>query len=290
VTIAYLTFEADGRLTGSSHPNENGYSIDDTGAVSILSASKKPTCVLTPMPGRPDVLIGPFLGAGERDLVHFLHDPSEPGATTFDTAIVITGMSAERMAHAKEILARPEFSGATTHTLDCIKGREYYVPEWFQAPVHDRVGGFGCWVSQLLAVLWGLKRSKKAFLTLEDDVVFRAGWTDQLAAAVTEAPSNWAAIYLGVSPLIRPHYGSFSKTLARLHSGTGAYAILWSLAGAERASDLLRRNPMHADVVFNIRKDEMPVFAVRPPVVGVAGKLTSDTNPSRTFVTDQFWD
>lgn len=206
-----------------------------------------------------------------------------------DAVIVITGMSEERSRRADILLSRPDFSGMVTHRIEAWRGKELYVPEWFRGGAGQRVGAFGCFMSHVHALLWGIKNAER-FLVFEDDVVLRREWRRTVESALEELPDSWKMLYLGSSSFHGRQVKRCGEHVGTHLHGGGGHAILWTRRGATEAVEMLLTNPSTYDCALHQFHRRGDTYTTIPLVAGQAADFASDICIGHVNKDNQFWD
>lgn len=137
-------------------------------------------------------------------------------------------------------------------------------------------GEIGCYLSHIKALERITARRLDYALVLEDDVIFSDGFSpSHLQDIVRTAPSGWLAIALGnnLTPM-QPQYKSYTLEILQ-QDLYGAYAILYSLEGAQK---ILTGFQGTVEEPFDIWLGRtIPMYFMSPSVAFVKDVEDSDT-------------
>lgn len=137
-------------------------------------------------------------------------------------------------------------------------------------------GEVGCFLSHIKAIKRIAAKKLDYALIVEDDVIFSDGFSpSHVPDIVLNAPSGWLAIALGnnLTPM-QSQYKSYSLEILQ-HDLYGAYAILYSLHGAQ---EILRHFQGTVEESFDIWLGRsIPMYFISPSIAFVEDVEDSDT-------------
>ena len=172
----------------------------------------------------------------------------------------------------------------TPARISAVDGRQCRIPEsWKATP-----GAYGCMLSHRLILERAAENSERV-LILEDDAVFRTGFSELAKRLLCEVPTGWHQLYFGgehdkllPSSAVRPG-------LVRCHGTRKTHAYVVSPEGAAQLAIALQSADTHVDCVFHKLHQRIASYAASPWLVGQAAGV-SDIFGLQSRVGENFWD